>query len=321
MRKGTMTATLPAELRPCRQSLKFTLGEIDLFWFRFAALEQAGMGFGADGAAPLHTDLLLRHPDADAVVVRDLPVQGPVKRLRAGRQIRYAPVVYQRYYVEVRGTFADYLKSLSHGTRKTMLRHVRRFQEASGGEIAWREFSRPDEAGEFYELATAISRTTYQHRLNAGLPVSDSFRRELQEMAAQDELRGYVMFLQGAPVAFALCRGGDDLLGYQTGYDPRFRDSSPGTILHYLIFQRLFAEGRFARYDFGESEQPYKVSLANASVRCARVYYFRRTFRNLAAVTAHLLCNGLSTVAGRLLEALKVKQQIRKWIRSHGTND
>ena len=143
-----MTATLSTDLRPCRESLKFTLGEIELSWFWFAALEQAGMGFGGtDGAAPLHTDLLLRHLDADAVVVRDLPVRGPLKRLQLGRQIRYAPVVYQRYYVEVRGTFAEYLKGLSHGTRKTMLRHVRRFQEASGGEIAWREFRRPEEAG------------------------------------------------------------------------------------------------------------------------------------------------------------------------------
>jgi CelD/BcsL family acetyltransferase involved in cellulose biosynthesis len=43
------------------------------------------------------------------------------------------------------------------------------------------------------------------------------------------------------------------------GHDPAFGQFSPGTVLLFLILERLFAERRFRVFDFGGMAAEYKV--------------------------------------------------------------
>lgn len=65
--------------------------------------------------------------------------------------------------------------------------------------------------------------------------------------------RGYVLFHEQKPVAYALCRGNHEQFTYtHVGYDQKYAKWSPGTVLLYLLLERLFAEHRHERLDLGE---------------------------------------------------------------------
>ena len=119
-----------------------------------------------------------------------------------------------------------------------------------------------------------------------------------------------------SPIAYIFCPVRDGILFYNyLGYDPEFRDWSPGTILQYLVLERLFSEGKFKMFDFTDGEGPHKEFFSTGNTWCADVYFLRRTVRNLLLLRLH---SGLKTLSGatvKALDRLGVKSQIKKFIR------
>lgn len=97
-------------------------------------------------------------------------------------------------------------------------------------------------------------------------------------MAAVDQARGYILFCGNRPAAFELCYvQGTTMVTSQTGYDPAFVRFSPGTILLYLLLEKLFAEGEMEYLDLMEGTPfPYKSSFVTLRVPSMRFLYFRR---------------------------------------------
>ncbi len=303
--------------RPVR--LKFALGEVSLFTTTFPFLVYDAH------FTELTTDLDEPRPPLDAfpgargALVRSHPVEADLPRVSRVRDLlRYVPNQYDRYYVSLTGSFADYLKKFSSKSRSTLLRKVRRFAEFSGGEVRWREFRKPDEMDEFHRLARTVSEKTYQERLlDAGLPDTPEFRRRMAELAAQDAVRAYVLFHGDGAVAYLYCPAQEGVLLYEyLGYDPQFAEWSPGTVLQHLALEKLFAEGRFRMFDFTEGGGPHKQFFATGSTRCADVYLFRRAARSLLLVNLHARMDGMSATLGRALDSLGLKRRIKKLLRS-----
>jgi CelD/BcsL family acetyltransferase involved in cellulose biosynthesis len=303
--------------RPVR--LEYLLGEIPLFVITFPGLE-SGAHFTS-----LTTDLEETRPPLDrlspaleAILVRSHPVSGELPRLEIlSRAIRYVPTQYRRYYVDLRVSFQEYLNKFSSKSRSTLQRKVRKFSESCGGQIPWREFSRPDEMEEFYRLARQVSKKTYQEKLlNFGLPEGQEFKQELIDLAGRDLVRGYILFSGNEPIAYLYSPAQDGVLFYQyLGYDPESRDWSPGTVLQYLVLERLFSEGKFRMFDFTEGEGAHKEFFSTGSTWCADVYFLRHTLRNLLLLRLHSGLRSLSGMAVRALEKLGVKSRIKKLIR------
>jgi CelD/BcsL family acetyltransferase involved in cellulose biosynthesis len=307
----------PWVARPVR--LEYLLGEIPLFVVKFPGLE-----FDAHFTS-LTTDLDETRPpfaklssEVEAIFVRSHPISGELPRLEfLAQAIRYVPAQYHRYYVDLQSSFQEYLNKFSAKSRSTLQRKVRKFSESCGGQISWREFSRTDEMEEFYRLAREVSKKTYQEKLlNFGLPEGDEFRQELFDMAARDSVRGYILFARAEPIAYLFCPLRDGILFYRyLGYDPEFRDWSPGTVLQHLALERLFSEGKFRMFDFTEGAGPHKEFFSTGNTWCADVYFLRRTLRNLLLVRLHSGLKTLSAAAVMALERLGVKAQIKKLIR------
>ena len=164
----------------------------------------------------------------------------------------------------------------------TLQRKVRAF--ATGGALDVRDYHQPSCLPEFRRLGRVISTKTYQEKLYAaGLPDDDSYWTEAAGLAAVNRLRAYILFRLGEPAAYLMCPVTEDgtLIYEHLGYDPGFARSSPGTVLQYVAFERLFAEGRFRLFDFTEGEGAHKALFSTGSARCADIYYFRKTSRNL----------------------------------------
>jgi CelD/BcsL family acetyltransferase involved in cellulose biosynthesis len=307
-----------ADWQEGRVNLTYRLGEVTLFRVGFAALT---FNRPFSEASP---DDLPELPALNGVsrtqvcVIRSQPVSAVLPRIgKAGRWIRYVPHQYKRFYVDLRGEFDGYLKRFSSKTRSTLTRKVRKFAEASGGEIVWREYRTPEELEAFLAMALELSRKTYQDRLlGSGLPAGDDFRRRTLEAATRSEVRGYLLFLAGRPVAYVLCPLRDGVLVYEyVGFDPEQHQLSPGTVLQYLILKHLFDGGGYRMFDFTEGEGPQKALFATHHVSCADIYFYRDTVVNAVAVRLHAALDRFSDLVAAGLDRIGLKAAIKRAIR------
>jgi CelD/BcsL family acetyltransferase involved in cellulose biosynthesis len=303
--------------RSSRARLKYLMGEFLVFDFRPQAwICQAP--FPTDAAFGLRPeDVLTTRPDgADLVIAASWPVSDLEKKVTIdSRNIRYVPAVTPRYYVSLDGSFQNYLAdNFQSKTRKNIVRSVRKMQE--GGAV-FRVFETASDITVFLEDALAISRITYQTRmLGVGLPDTAEFRERLVAHASEGLARGYALYYEGRPVAFAYCTCNDETLYYSTiGYDPQFAALSPGTVLLYHILEHVFGEGRFRWFDFGVGEGQYKSVFGTGRGICGDVYFFRLSLRNLAIVVAHAGLDRLSGTVGAVFARFGWKSGIRKWLR------
>jgi len=214
-------------------------------------------------------------------------------------------------------SFETYLAKFSSKARKNLRRSVKAVEEKAGSGGSWREYRTPAEVVEFYEIATAISASTYQSRVfHEGLESDEATRRHLEALAAENAMRGYLLFIGGAPAAFAFCEAkGDTLLYKLVGYRPEFAAASPGTVLLWHIIRRFFDEPVFQYLDFGEGAAFYKGFFATTSFPCARVYFFRRRLGLLIIVAAHATWAIITNTLRRPPIASSIIETLRRWVR------
>ena len=261
--------------------------------------------------------------EVDGLFVASVPTESPLRRIQIGREsIRYVPEQFDRYFIEIGGTFAEYFSRFSAKSRSTLSRKIRRFAAKSGGEIDLREYKSPQEMSEYYRLARGVSAETYQELMfDMGLPTGEVFQRGMVAAAEHDSVRGYVLFFHGKPIAYLYCPVRDGVLLYQcVGHLRQFSDLSPGTVLLLLALERLHQEARFSLFDFTEGGQAgrggHKEFFATRSHRCANVYYLRRSLSNLLLVVAHTLTDCLSGAVGRFLTFIGLKARVKKVMRA-----
>jgi len=300
---------------PTPEVLSFTVGGRDLMALRLRAVTLS------TPFSKLTTDVRATEPEwntvpseAQAAVIPAQPVDADSRRLEILKQsIRYGASYSEHYFIDLSGSFVEYLSKLSQNSRHNLRRRVRRFTEFSGGQIRWARYCSVEQVSEFYRLATAVSGRSWNE--GVGGP---GFSRTLSEervrgLASQDRSRGYLLFDGESPIAFAYCEiHGKDVAYVKIGYDQDYSKWSPGTVLFYLLLESLFAEAKYDCFDFKEGELWYKSMLATGSKRCARIIYFRRNLRNLALVTTHWALGALSRAAGRALSLLKLKEAIKR---------
>jgi CelD/BcsL family acetyltransferase involved in cellulose biosynthesis len=305
------------KLEPIR--LRYRLGSITLFRLplSFAVYERHFTRIEGDAAA-------LRPPferwgrDVKGALVMSHPLTAPLPRVQlVGDAIRYVPGRIVRHYLDLSGTFDAYLAKFSSKTRSTLKKKVRRFAERSGGTIDWREYRTAAEARQFHQLARVVAEKTYQeHLLDAALPADEAFVRGLEAEFAAGGGRGWILFLDGAPVAYLYSPIVDGAVIYEhLGYDPAHRELSAGTVLQYLVLERLFAEGGFSVFDFTEGGGQHKEMFATGKVEVADLYFFRRGLASAGIVGAHVAAAALTRTAIAALDRLQARDKLRRWLR------
>ena len=300
--------------------MKFQLGDKTLFkWvLQLKVREEPLHPTGKQSAgtlAPPHGQL---DDGCAGFLVHSLPAPDVQARVQyIGAYICYVSSRYDRYYIDLQQTFANYRDKFSSKSRSTINRKIRKFAEMSGGSIVWRTYRSPDEMMEFYRTARTVSSRTYQEKLlDAGLPESEDFCKELETLAARDLVRGYILFDRERPVSYLCCPIRDDVVLYQfLGYDPDYMRWSVGTVLQWYALEQIFQEGRFMYFDFTEGQSEHKRFFATASVPCANVYFLRRTMGNALLVHSHIAMDELSRGIGRLLAWVGLKRLVKRIMR------
>jgi CelD/BcsL family acetyltransferase involved in cellulose biosynthesis len=194
---------------------------------------------------------------------------------------------FRRHYIDMRGSFADYLGRFSGKTRASLRRKARKLGEETGG-YHITEHRSPAEIEAFLAAALPLSARTYQARLlGAGLPDSPAARRELLEAAEAGRLRGFLLHAGGQTIAYLLLPVvGETLVYAHLGHDPDYARLSPGTVLQLEALERLFAEGRYRWFDFTEGEGAHKAMFGTHSIACSSLVLLRPTLANRALLAS-----------------------------------
>ncbi len=235
----------------------------------------------------------------------------------AARHPGLRPFVRQRYrrsYARLDQDFEVYLAGFSAKSRSTLKRKAKKLADASGGAPDVRCCR--DEAGvaEFHRTARALSARTYQERLlDAGLPDGPEALAEMQALARQGRMRGWLLFLDGRAIAYLYAPAeGPTLIYAHLGYDPEFAALSPGTMLQLEAMRQLMAERAFAWFDFTEGEGQHKRQFASGEVECVDLMLVRPTAGNLIAGHALGAFDRGVALAKAAVEALGLARAARR---------
>lgn len=241
----------------------------------------------------------------------------PVRTLH-GDWLRYVWLSYLNYYIDFTIGYEEYLKKFSSKTRNTLRRKAKKVQKENNGVLDIRGFHTVEQLKDFKAHALPLSGRTYQDKLfDGGLPTDDSFWDSARDLAREDALRAYLLFMGDRPVSYLFLPGRDRELAYShLGYDPEFRNLSVGTVLLWTALQQLFEEGRFERLDFTEGEGPQKQRYATHSERCCSVIFFRRNARFRTYTFLHRTVESSVTSLASVLQRIGLRQSFRKWLRS-----
>ena len=253
--------------------------------------------------------------------VRGLPMAGePPVLSKTDGFLCYVPQRYHHCYIDLSQTFEQYQKKFSSKTRSTINRKIKKFADHCGGQVKWKLYREPGDMQDYFALARSVSKLTYQERLlDAGLPESDQFQREAEQLAADGRIRAWILFDGERPVSYLYCPVTDGVLSYSyVGYDPAYMDKSVGLVLQWLAVEQLFSEGIFRYFDFTEGQSDHKRLFSTHQRQCANVFFIRDSLRSRVIVSAHRLVDGLSVWAGEMLERHGLKAKLKRLLRGAG---
>lgn len=258
-------------------------------------------------------------PDAKrGVLLRSLPVEQVLPRLaRRPGVIQYSPKSYRRFLADLKLTAEKYLSGMSGKSRSTLKRKVRKFEEAFGPGIDFREYRTAQNLQEYFEAARQVSSETYQERLlDFGLPDDAGFKAQTETQARDGNWRGYVLYARATPIAYVHCPlvNGVAIYAY-VGFNPKYADASPGTVLQWLLMQRMFEDPAIQWFDFTEGEGPHKEFFATHKWLCADVWLLRPTLRNWLLLLAHAALDSTGVFVGKWLDRLGLKRKLRLLLR------
>jgi len=298
--------------------LKFQLSDIVFaraylsLFRRSARLDEPPLDLGESPEPPPRVN------GADGYVVWSHPIARRLPVLSSRRDaILYMPRQYRRFSVDLAGNFEKYMGMFSTKTRSDIKRKLRRFSEASEGNVDWQVYRTPEEIAAFFPLAKRVSRKSYQERrLRMGLPADETFIASALALARHDEVRAYLLFLKGQPISYLYCPVRERVVMYDhLGYDPTYASLSPGTVLQILVLESLFAERQFRMFDFTEGEGQHKEIFSTGNVLCGDVYVIYRRVTLMSVILLHHLVDETSATAGAILGRLKIKSQLRRLLR------
>jgi hypothetical protein len=256
--------------------------------------------------------------DGDGYLIASLPARALAPLLTA--QLHLKPFIrqrYRRFYAELDRGFEHWLGTLSSKSRSTLKRKVKKLAERSGGALDLRCYRTAAEVDEFYRHARAVSALTYQERLlRSGLPEGEAALSAMRELAKRDAMRGWILFLEGRPVAYLYAPAtGPTLIYAHLGYDPDVADLSPGTVLQFEAMRELMEKRRFRLFDFTEGEGQHKRLFSTGEVECVDLLLLKPTPANLLAGWSLSAFDGGIETAKGVLKRLNLESLARRFRR------
>ncbi len=223
----------------------------------------------------------------------------------------------EHHQIRFPATLDKYWEQFSSKTKSTMRRKVKKLAKDTGKPLTLLRYDSTDGLDRYTADAAAISKRSYQyHLLGQGIQDEAAFLAQCREAAAQGWLRGYVLHLGDTPIAFMhgwQYRG--VYLYVETAYDQELRQHSPGTVLHIMVIEDMYAHDTPHIFEFGAHGEQ-KAAFGNSTYLAGQVFLIRPSIYPLLATGVYRLSDAAAQAAKRVLDRYgvtgKVKQMMRR---------
>lgn len=207
----------------------------------------------------------LRRQRARFLLIEDLetntPLHREIQRLeKLGYRWCWETEPQPRFRIQMPETAEAYWGSFSSKSRYNLRRQDRRMEETT-----LLCFTSPNEIAKFLELAAQVSRNSWQlEQIGTRIKNDEHERRFLGVVAARGHFQSYVLLQRGEPAAFLLgMRDARTFYYEEIGYDRKYAEYSPGSVLLFKVINHLYETGRTEWFDFGFGDAPYKRLFGN----------------------------------------------------------
>jgi hypothetical protein len=224
-------------------------------------------------------ELHRRRLSFDAISLQGLDVNGQLARFCAARmsvhgfRVVDASAVDRVHRIVLPATYSDYLASLGARTRQNLRRTTRRLFEGGRARVM-KAITAADVPALLAGLDIVGPQTWQAGALGIARRNTYAERQIFEALASQGWLRAYLLLYDDLPIAYELgFQYGDTFFGHECGYDQRWSDRGPGSVLMHLVIEDLFAESRPEVLHFGFGDAAYKRSLRSNDGYDARHVY------------------------------------------------
>lgn len=298
-------------------SIDFTVGSRRLL---SVGRELADWAFTLEDVLDTRSDSLRPPaPGRDGLRVLSAPVSAiPAITVCFPRHLIGGRQDYRRHFIAMEGSsYDEYLARFSSKTRSTLRRKGRKLAKEAG-DYTISEHRTPAEIEQFLDAALPLSAKTYQARLlDAGLPDNPEDRRAMLEAAEDDRMRCFLLSVGQRAIAYlSLPVTGRTLVYEHLGYDTDFARLSPGTVLQLEALERLFAEERFAHFDFTEGDGAHKAMFGTDHADCASFVLLDPTLANRALLGARAGFDGAVGTAKAIATRTGALTRVRSALRT-----
>lgn len=263
----------------------------------------------------------LERGEADVVLFRQLERESALHRAAmagatfATRQ-QHAARTDLRWQIDLPPTLEAYLASVSSSTRKGVRRTASRLEQQFGDRLSIRIFRGAADLDLFFGEVETVAARTYQRRLGVGYLGDDRERARLRLLAAHGWFRGYVLYLDGRPIAFELgevYRGRFHSLA--GAYDPAYGQHRVGAYLLLRAIEDLAVDPEVSVFDFGFGDAEYKSKLGHRSLEEGDLVIYARRPRPIWINFARTALLEVSRAVTSGLRRLALLERIKHWSR------
>lgn len=273
------------------------------------------LGANPDAAIPAFAaslEQLLSEPAAryGCLLLEDLPVDSPWwGAFRASPRVRAVTQVasQSRWLLRFPDSADAYWNRFSSKTRYNFRRQKRLFDHQ------WEAVVDEAQVAAFLADASAVSARSWQgKRLGLRVRSNDAGLRYFSKLAELRALRCYLLRSQGEAVAFAIgTQWKGRFILEEIGYDTRYADFSPGTVLWLNILEDMFQRDAPELVDFGFGDGAYKQLFGNQSSQSGTLLVVSRRF----GPSLKLAVSRMGTWLGQSARSALRRSGLAGWVR------
>lgn len=274
----------------------------------------------------------LMRDEADVALLEFVPLGSDLHRAALGLPGRLGrdtlPASQKHDVLEVPDKIDAIYQRMSGTRREGIRRGIRKFRAHADGKDQVICYENECQLDLLFGSAEEIAKKTYQRGLGAGFADTPDARKRLGLAARKGWLRGYVLYLEDRPCAFWIGMLYEStFVSEYLGYDPEFRQYSPGMFLIMNVIEAFCARKNgdiVKELDFGLGHAEYKAALCSKVWLEASIYIFSLRPKGLMLkvmrTSTRIVDEGLRRVLAKVNLATKLKRAWRDRLAQRARN-
>ena len=197
--------------------------------------------------------------------------------------------------------------------KKRLRKRIREFNNKFRNRIEYQKYFNKRQVLEFCQKAESIAEKTYQRSLGVGFIHNDEWEQRLFNEAEKGGFRGYILSVDGQPVAFELATLYKDVCHCNcSAYDPAFRKFSIGHILFTMLLEDIIENTTASVVDYGIGDADYKKRFGNESWEESDLCIYPMTFKGIQLNLYRCITTFITKTLTGMAEKLGVKNIVKK---------